>query len=120
MVDKINKEISKLSYEDKKIIYSVNFGLGAYNSGEITDKFILISLVAAASSKLKEKGITTKDFLFKLINPKDNELKEYLEILSIIADDFSYMVNKYEVFGASSSKEIMDKIKNLINTWTPF
>ena len=120
MTDKIIKDINELSYEDKKKVYTVVFGLGSYNSEEIKDKLILISLIAASSAQLKDRGISTKDFLMKLMRPKDETLENYLEILAIIVDDFSYNVTKHEIFGAKDSKEIMETIKNLLLTWTPF
>ena len=56
----------------------------------------------------------TKDF-------KPNKVfREHLENLAIVCEDFYYGTNEIESFGLTKSKEIIDKIKEILKTWIPF
>jgi hypothetical protein len=38
----------------------------------------------------------------------------------MLVDDLSYGVSKFNSYGLTDSKQIINKIKELLNTWTPF
>ena len=83
----------------------------------------LISLIALTSAKLKEKNpeLTTLNLLVKITGEKEGTyFYKFLESLSILVDDLSYNSTKFDPCGLKSSTDIINKIKELLNTWTPF
>jgi hypothetical protein len=122
-VDEITNEINNLSYEDKFKLYIRCFGFGGLVSPELDDKLILISLIALTSYKLKEKNpkFTTLDLLIQITKEKEGtSFYKSLENLAMLVDDLSYGVTKFDSCGLTDSKQIINKIKELLNTWTPF
>ena len=124
-INELASEIQSLSFEDKTKLYTKCFSFGYLSSPELNSKLVLISLVALSSSKLKENNpnLTTLDFLIKLsgIDPnKKNHYYYFLENLALISDDLSYMVTKFDPCGYKDSKEIINKIKELLQSWLPF
>lgn len=122
-VDEITNEINKLSYEDRFKLYVRCFGFGNLLSDEFDDKLILISLIALTANKLKEKNpkLTTLDVLLQITKEKEGtSFYNALENLSMLVDDLSYSVSKFNSYGLNDSKQIINKIKELLNTWTPF
>jgi len=117
-------QINKLSYEEKQDIYQRVFSLGSLTSDEMNDRLILISLVALVYQKMKlqDKNVTPITVLLKITGEKDKNSSYYqfLETLAIIAQDFSYDVKKIDTCGFKTSQEIINKIKDLLNTWIPF
>ena len=118
--------INSLSYEDKAQVYSGCFSTGVIGSGSINDKLILISLISLTHLKLKSKNPTIKpiDILKQITNTndpdKDSAFYQLLETLSLVVDDFAFGCNEADSCGLSSSKEIINKIKEFLTTWTPF
>ena len=43
-----------------------------------------------------------------------------LENLSILIEDFSYDCTEIDSCGLKTSQEIVNKIKEILNTWIPF
>ena len=43
-----------------------------------------------------------------------------LEGISIIVEDLCYMCDKADSCGLKTSNEIVEKIKEILNTWLPF
>lgn len=122
-VNEISNEINNLSYEDKKKIYTKCFSTGYINPGVLNDKLILISLISLSVNKLKVKNptITTLDFLAKITNTqKDSSFYSFLEGFSIVVDDFAYEIVKFDSCGLTTSQDIINKIKELLNSWLPF
>lgn len=122
-VDNLVKEIEGLSYKDKAQLYTKCFGFGTIASSEMNEKLVLISLIALTSQKLKEKNLelTTLDLLVKITGEKERtHFYRFLENLSILVDDLSYCSTKFDPCGLKNSTEIINKIKELLNTWTPF
>ncbi len=122
-LDNLTEDIKSLSFEDRAKLYTVCFGFGTLASKELNTKLILISLVALTSSKLKEKNpkMTTLDLLIKLTGEKPGTFYyTALENLAIIADDLSYSTDIFDPCGLTNSTDIINKIKELLQTWTPF
>ncbi len=123
-INKIASQIEELSFEEKCRLYTISFGFGSISSTEMNEKLVVISLIAFTSSKLKEKnpGMTTLDFLVKITGAKKNDrgFYSFIENLSILADDLSYCSTKYDTCGLKTSGEIINKIKEILQTWLPF
>jgi len=120
----ITLQIDALEYIDKKEVYQKVFSLGNLESSDINDRLILISLLGLTYQKIKEKDsmITPLAILMKITGQsKDGSyFYQFLETLSIITEDFSYGVKKFDSCGLKTSQEIINKIKELLNTWMPF
>lgn len=120
----ISNQLNRLTYEGRKDVYQRTFSLGYLNSEEMNDRLILISLVALVyqKMKLKEKDITPLKVLVKITGEKEENTTYYqfLEALAIIVEDFSYGMKKIDACGFKTSAEIINKIKEILNTWIPF
>ena len=122
-VNEISDEIYNLDYEDKKKLYSKNFSSGYLSSGNLNDKLILISLISLSVSRLKlnNPNMTTLDFLVKLTETKNKgTFYKFLESFSIIVDDLAYEATIFDNCGLTSSKDIINKIKETLKAWLPF
>lgn len=117
-------QIDNLSYIGKKDVYQKVFSLGNLNSDDMNDKLVLISLTALTYQKMLEKDstITPLKILMKITNQQadNSHFYQFLEGLSILVEDFSYGVKKIDPCGMKSSQEIINKIKEILNTWMPF
>lgn len=117
------EQINKLDYNEKKNIYQAIFSLGYISTEEMNDRLVLISLVALSYKqlKLKDKTLTPLKLLEKITGHKPgSSFYEFLIALSIIVEDFSYGIKKIDTCGLKTSQEIINKIKELLNTWLPF
>lgn len=115
--------ISNLDYEKRKSVYSRLFGLGVFEGESLDSKLVLISLVAITWLKLKEKN--PKIVPLEILEKVTSELKgtlyhKVLEDLSILVEDLCYGHRTASSCGLKSSQEIINKIKETLNTWTPF
>lgn len=120
----LSTQLSKLEYEDRRDVYQRTFSLGYLASEEMNDRLVLISLIALVyqKMKLKDKNITPLMVILKITGEKDkgSVYYQFLESLAIIAEDFSYGIKKIDACGLKTSAEIINKIKELLNTWIPF
>lgn len=123
-VNNIASQIQELSFEEKSRLYTISFGFGSISSVEMNDKLILLSLIALTSSKLKEKNeeMTTLDLLIKLtkVSKEDEHFYSFIENLAILVDDLSYHTKVFDTCGMKNSNEILNKIKETLETWLPF
>lgn len=118
-------DLSNISFEEKKDIYDQLFSLGVLNDAKsVNDKLILISLVSLTYIKLKEKNpkITPLEILLSITKQKADGSFYYnfLESVAILVEDFSFLCNDADNCGLKSSKEIVNKIKEILDSWTPF
>ncbi len=122
--DELVKQIDNLSYEEKLDLYNRSFSIGCFVSKNINDRLILLSLISLTYFKLKQKDPNIKpiDILCKITNTKkDNSIfYQALESLSLIVEDFGYDCNTADSCGLKTSAEIINKIKEILNTWSPF
>lgn len=126
----INKEVIKLAerlnaltYEEKLEVYQRVFSLGYLASEEMNDRLILISLIALVYKNMqaKDSKITPLRILMKITGEKQGSaFYQFLESLAIIVEDFSYEMKKIDTCGLKDSQSIINKIKELLNTWIPF
>lgn len=120
----LKAQISKLDFEDRKELFQSFFSMGYIASENLNDRLVLISLVALVTQrmKLKDPKITPLSVLVKISGAtKDNSgFYQFLENLAIIVEDFSYGMKQIDACGLKTSQEIINKIKELLNTWLPF
>lgn len=122
-VNNIVSEINNLDFDSKSQVYTRCFGFGNMSSGVLNNKLILISLVALTVNKLKEKNkdLTTLDILLKITNTKPNYgFYDFLVNLSILVDDLAYDTYEFDSCGLTDSKQVINKINELVNQWLPF
>lgn len=115
---------NELTLEDKKQLYDRIFSIGNFNTKKLNDRLVLISLVSLAYNKLKQKDstLTVLSFLLKVsgTNKDNSAFYQMLENLSILIEDFSYDCTEIDSCGLKTSQEIVNKIKEILNTWIPF
>lgn len=121
----IEREVLNLNYDDKSRLFARCFGFGTIESIKLNDKLILISLIAFAHSKLKIKDpkLTILDLLLQITKiTKDRNKNFYtaLENLSIFIEDLTYGSNEFDSCGLDNSKDIINKIRELLQSWLPF
>lgn len=113
-----------LNYAQKKDIYEKEFSIGNFFSDDLNDRFMLISLIAFTYKKMKDKNpsVTVLQILLKITNQEEDNSAYYqfLEAISILVEDLSYGVKKIDPCGFKTSQEIINKIKEILNSWTPF
>ena len=114
--------LDNLDYLSKERIYKRLFSFG--NIPGLDNKIQLISLLALTSNKIKQKNpkITSLDILMKITHQDkdDSGFYQFLETLAIISDDLSYQCTEFNAYGCKSSEEVINKIKEILNTWLPF
>ena len=114
-----------VNFKDRRSYYMTNFSLGTIGNLEsVNDKLILLSLMSLTYIKMKEKNpnITALEILLNITKqkPDDSFFYQMLENLSFMVEDLCYNCKKADSCGLSSSKEIVEKIKEILNTWIPF
>lgn len=125
VLDKFQSEFQKLSYEEKISFYVRNFSTGAFSSGKLSNKLALISLICLVTKKLREKdgNLTVKVVIEKILQRPliiTESFDSFLIGLSIICEDFLYQTTEIDNLGFTDSKQIIAKIKELLNEWFPF
>jgi hypothetical protein len=124
----ISSAIKKLSYEERKDLYSQTFSVGLLSNSigkhSVNDKLILISLLSLTYIKMREKNpkITVLEILLNILKQKaDNScFYQMLESLAILVEDFAWECSTADACGLKTSQEIVTKIKEIISTWMPF
>jgi hypothetical protein len=123
--EKYNFDFQNLSYEDKVGFYIRNFSTGRFYSEKLSNKLALISLICLVTKKLREKdgNLTVKNVIEKVLQRpliSTQSFDSFLIGLAIICEDFLYGVTEIDNFGFTDSKQIINKIKELLNEWVPF
>ena len=113
-----------IDYNNKKKLHTSMFSLGSIGNGDVNDKLILISLLSLTYLKMKEKDpkVTVLEILKTITRqPADNSsYYQMLEGLSILVEDLCYNCKTADACGLKTSQEIINKIKEILNTWIPF
>lgn len=117
-----------MEYNTKKTNYYANIHLGTMTTGRFEDKLELIKLICFMTQNLNKKDpvkykdtISILSMLYeKELNANNEAFKDYLYSLSIICEDFLYGVDNIVNPGFKDSKEIIIRIKQLIEQWIPF
>lgn len=105
-------------YEELQEIYKKNFSL-PYLSEDLSDKLALISFCCYITHELQKKkpDVTHYQVLRKVCGEFVSE--DTLKALAVICSDFGYGCTKFPTFNLSN-KEIMVKIRELVNLLLPF
>ena len=124
-LDKIQNIFNDFTYEEKVGFYLKNFSSGAFSSGKLSNKLALISLICLTTKKLREKdgNLTVKVVIEKILQRPlfyTESFDAFLIGLSIVCEDFLYGTKEIDNFGFTESKQIIAKIKELLNEWFPF
>lgn len=117
---------SNPSYAEKKGLYTKYFSSGNNTSQSFADKIELITLICFLTQQMNKKdpekfpdAKSVLDLIFK--DSIDWSDSDYVIGLGIVADDFMFGVKEIEKPGNySSAKEIVTRIKELVEQWMPF
>lgn len=124
MDDKQHFNVKDLSYEEKRQLFPEFVSLGTFCSDNVFDKLVLVSLVSLVYLKLlkTQPKITPLQVLLKITGETDETSYFYnmLESLALLVEEFCYQCNTSNSFNMTDSKEIINKIKEILSTWTPF
>lgn len=125
LLHKFNERFDELTHEEKINFYISKFSSGAFSSGKLDNKLALISLICLVTKKLREKdgNLTVKAVIEKILQRPLNgtiAFDAFLIGLSIVCESFLYGVTEIDNFGFKDSKQIINKIKELLNEWFPF
>ena len=110
------------TYEQLKEIYQEYFTLSGLNV-DIGSKFALISLIChiTHSLQMKKPDVTCYQVIMKILEKKSITLtSDFVKGLSIICEDYMYRTKEFLTFDIDSNTKIIDKISEILSTWTPF
>lgn len=120
----LKTQINALDIEDKHILFQGCFSIGRLASEDFNDTLVLISLVALVYERLHKKDptITHLKILTQISGKEkdDSGFYQFLESLALVSRDLSYGTKKIDACGLTTSQEIINKIKGLLNIWMPF
>lgn len=111
-----NKDMDSLTFDDLQRLYTRHFSLGRLNS-DLSDKLALISLICYTVQQVRKKNprATYRDVINKLYPLSDT----FLDGIAIVCEDFAYGCTTFPTFGLSD-KQIIAKIKEILDTYLPF
>lgn len=110
------------NYEELETNYAKYFSLAGL-ACDISNKFALVSLICflTKQARIKSPDATCYQVIMKII---DNEVSQhdmqFIRGLSIVCSDLMKHCNDFLTFDMKSSKEMVNKIKEVLNTWLPF
>lgn len=109
------------SYKELQDTYLRYFSLGGI-TGEIDNKFALISLICFLTHQAKQKNPDASCYqVIKKVTEGRNSLPEdYIIGLSIICEDFLKGSSEFNKCGCKSVKEMIEQINNILDHWLPF
>lgn len=111
------------TYSELEEYYRRYYSLSYLNT-TIENKFGLISLVCFLTQQARKKNpdATCYQVIMKVVgNEKfDKGRMEFLRGLSIVCDDFMKHTTEFMTFDLKSSKAMIAKIKEILETWLPF
>lgn len=116
------------NYDDKKNTYYKCIDLGTMTTGKIEDKLELFKLLCFLTQQLIKKDpvkygkpIDVLNLLYENKLKNNSEaFKNYIDSLGILCEDLLYGVNEIQNPGFTNSKDIILRIKQLIEQWIPF
>jgi len=103
-------------YNEAKKLYDENFSLG-YFGDSLNNKLILISLIALVSKKTNK---TPLEIIESITKNSNKFTAKFIITLAIWSEELGYGCTNIDSCGLTSSKEIINKIKEILNIWVPF
>ena len=112
------------NYNDLRGVFREYFSISCFPQS-LEDRFALIGLICYLTNKLRAKhpDITCWEVISKIAFKEGNYTDEYVQSLrglSIICEDFMQGVTKFPKFGFENDKEIIKKVKEILDNWLPF
>ena len=107
--------------EELRLTYNRYFSLQCLNVSP-TDKFALISLICFLTIQARKKNpaVTVDQVIRKITQGQMSNSPGLLRALTCICEDMLIEPYDFPIFGAKSSKEIVDKIVSILSTEMPF
>lgn len=113
---------SKLTYSELSGIYSRWFSLNGI-AGEIDNKFAVISLICLLTNAQKKKNPDTTCYeVIKKVTAKGGLTlpEDNLKGFAVVCEDFLKGSTSFNSCGLKTSKEMIDKINEILANWLPF
>lgn len=106
---------------DLRSTYNRYFSLACLNVSS-ENKFALISLICFLTKQARKKNpeVSVDQVIRKVTNGKAMNSNGLLRALTCICEDYLKTESEFPIFGAKSSKEIVDKVIEILNTELPF
>ena len=106
---------------DLRSTYNRYFSLACLNVSP-ENKFALISLICFLTKQARKKNpeVSVDQVIRKVTNGKAMNSNGLLRALTCICEDYLKTESEFPIFGAKSSKEIVDKVIEILNTELPF
>lgn len=106
---------------DLRSTYNRYFSLACLNVSP-DNKFALISLICFLTKQARKNNpnVSVDQVIRKITNGKAMNSNGLLRALTCICEDYLKTEGEFPIFGAKSSKEIVDKVIEILNTEMPF
>lgn len=128
--------VQSLSTHDKAYLYKMCFGLPLFNSGSISDKLGLISILASVLVMQRKKAeknpentqtFTAIDIIISVTGKRYEELikdtpltKDQLDAIAFMVEEIAYHSTEINLGGLKTKEEIRSTVLQLINDSLPF
>ena len=116
-------EYKHLTYNEKISFWANTIAPGTFNSDNVDTKLEFISLVCVLviAYRKKKPEITCREILYKVLGPQASGFdKEILENISVLCENFVYNCKQANKCGLSTAPEVVDRIKQIYDSWMPF
>lgn len=110
------------SYQDLEDYYREYYSLGNL-ACSIGEKFALISLICFLTKQARQKNPDATCYLviMKIIDGEESQHDmKFIRGLSVVCTDMMKQCNDFLTFDMKTSKDMVNKIKEILHTWLPF
>ena len=111
------------TYQELQETYATYYSLSGLNTS-LENKFGLISLICFLTKQAKRKNPdATCWMVIRKITENEIPSKEqesFYKGISIVCDDFMKHTTEFLTFDLKTSKDMINKIKEILSTWLPF
>lgn len=120
----LSKKINELTYDERNVLFSRLYFLGTNNNKSFDEKIELITLISYLTFKLQEKDPTTyhsSKVVLEKILPEPMQYELLIDHYSCFCDELLSGVKEFKNPGDyKSSKGLIERVKQLVEQWTPF
>lgn len=98
------------------------FSLGYFEMERLNDKLVLLSLLSLVYLKTLEKNpkATPADIIRQITKGMKHINEDFIACLDSLVVELCYGVKTADNCGMKTSKEVINKIREILSTWTPF
>lgn len=111
------------TYKELQAEYRKRYSLGYLNT-TIENKFGLISLICFLTKQARKKTPDANCYQVLMKITKERPISEhfdnFIKGLSIVCTDFMEQTTEFMTFDMKTSKEMINKINEVLDTWRPF